>query len=218
MDKRFAIILGVVVAVFVGFLLFRGGDEANAPSDGSDANNANKVTNHILGNPEAEVVLIEYSDYQCPFCATFNPVVKQVAEKYQDDIAFYLRHLPLSTHQNARAAARASEAAHNQGKFWEMNDLIFEGQQVWAESNNARTIFEGYAQQLGLDLAKFKKDFASREVNDRINADVAEFNKTGSAIATPAFFLNGERLELQSISAEEFSKYIDEALQETGNQ
>lgn len=208
MDKRFAIILGVVAAVLVGFLLFRGGDEAKAPSGNGDQNNNT--------NQSSEVELIEYADYQCPFCANFHPIVKQVVEKYKDQISFEMRHLPLVTHENARAAARAAEAARNQDKFTEMSDLLFQNQQAWSESGNARAIFEQYAGQLGLDVAQFEEDFISSEVNDRINADVAEYNKTGHAMSTPAFFLNGERLTLESVSIEALTKPIDEALKQAG--
>lgn len=204
MNKRFWIILGVIAVILIGFLLFRGSDEANAPSG--------QPSNNVLGDPDAEVTLVEYSDYQCPFCAVFNPVVKQVVDKYQDDIKFQLRHLPLPSHPNARAAARAAEAAGEQGKFWEMNELLFQNQSAWAESNKPRDLFKQYAEQLDLNIEKFETDFGSTAINGRINADIALFNATGESMSTPAFFLNGERIQFSSPDINEFSKYIDEAL------
>jgi protein-disulfide isomerase len=113
-------------------------------------------------------------------------------------------------HLNAVSAARAAEAADMQGKYWEMYNKLYQTQTDWSESNSARTIFEGYATGLGLDLAKFKKDFASSATNDRINADKREFNELNLPKSTPTFLLNGKKI--QPTSVEEFSKLIDEAL------
>jgi protein-disulfide isomerase len=204
MSKGFWAIIGIIVVIFGGVLLFKG-DEANAPSNGA------ALSNHVQGENAKDVELLEYADFQCPVCGQYYPMLKQVMEKYNADIQFRFRHLPITQiHQNAFAAARAAEAAGLQDKFWEMYDLIFQNQQAWSSSKKAQTIFEGYAQQLGLNMEQFKADFTSQKVNDTINADVKEFNKTGEDVATPTFFLDGKRIQPRSV--EEFNQLIDEAI------
>ncbi len=206
MDKRFWLIIGVIIAVFAGALWVN----SSKKDTGSTATSA-KPTSHIKGNADSKVKLVEYGDFQCPYCAQYYTIVQQVVQKYQDKIAFQFRNLPLNQiHQNAYAGARAAEAASEQGKFWEMYDILYQKQSEWSESTSANTYFDTYAQQLGLNLAQFKKDFASSKINDRINADKDEFNKTGEPLSTPTFFLNGKKI--QATSVDEFSKLIDAAL------
>lgn len=210
MSKGFWIIIGAIVVIFGGILLLKG-DEADAPTNGA------ATSNHVVGNNTKGVTLLEYGDYQCPFCGQYYPLVKQVAEKYKNDIAFQFRNLPLTqNHKNAFAAARAAEAASLQNKFWEMYDLLFQNQDAWSESSTARSIFEQYAAQLGLDVEKFKTDFASEQVNDTINADVAAYKKTGEPMSTPTFFLNGKKIKAASL--EEFSTLIDEEIAKQAQQ
>jgi protein-disulfide isomerase len=202
MSKAFWVAIAAVIVIFGGVLLFKGGD-ANAPS------NANaKATNHLIGNGKTGVVLIEYGDYQCPFCGQYYPLVKQVQQKYNDQITFQFRNLPLlQIHQNAFAGARAAEAASLQGKFWQMHDALYENQNAWSNSPKALTIFEDYAKQLGMDTNKFKKDFSSSAVNDSINADILAFDNTKQEKSTPTFFLDGKKIKPTSV--DEFSKLID---------
>jgi len=208
MDKRFWAIIGIIAAVFAGIVWFGGNKEA----DNTGGISKPQPTNHVLGNTASKVKLVEYGDYQCPYCGVFHPIVKEIVEKYSDKISFQFRHFPLSQiHENAQAAARAAEAADKQGKFWEMHNMLFANQQAWAKSPSAATVFESYAKQLGLDAAKFKKDFASSAVNTRINADKAEFNKTKLTASTPTFIINGKKVQPET-TVESFSKLIDEAL------
>jgi protein-disulfide isomerase len=210
MDRRFWAIVGIIIAIFVGLLWVNGGSKDD---DGSTSNGNTKVsaTEHVKGKLDSKVTFVEYGDFQCPYCAQYYPLIKQVTEKYQGQVKFQFRNLPLNQiHRNAFAAARAAEAADMQGKFWEMHDLLYEKQQEWSGSNSANTLFNAYAQQLGLDVDKFKKDFASSEVNARINADKEAFEKTGETMSTPTYFLNGKKIQASSV--DEFSKLIDEAL------
>lgn len=207
MSKTFWAIIAVIIVLFGGILFFRG-DDANAPSS---SNSNAEPTKHTAGNGTSGVTLVEYADFQCPFCAQYYPLVKEVKQKYNDQITFQFRHLPLvSIHQNAFAAARAAEAADAQGKFWEMHDALYERQGEWSTSSKSLNIFSGYAQQLGLDVDKFKQDFASTKANDAVNADIREFDKTKQAKSTPTFFLEGKKITPKSV--EEFSKLIDEAI------
>lgn len=212
MSKRFWIILGLLAVILLGFLLFRGDDQANAPENGQS-----KGSQHIVGNQDSDVALVEYGDFQCPACAQYWPAFTQIKEKYADKVTFQFVHLPLPTHQNARAAARATEAAGMQDKFWEMHDLLYQNQPAWSDSNNSAALFEQYAQQLELDVEKFKEDFSSSEVNNIINADIEMFEATGERMSTPTFFLNGEKITPQP-SVESFSELIDEALNKSDGQ
>jgi len=192
MDRRFASILAVLFVVIIGLVVIN--KNSSNSSNGSKGNQS-PVTNHTFGDNKKGVTLVEYGDYECPICEAYYQPLKQVTEQYKTDIHFQFRNLPLSSiHRNAFAAARASEAAAKQNKYWEMHDLLYENQSDWAESTAPQTIFNGYAKQLGLNTDKFKQDYSSQAVNDAINADIAAFNKTGQEMATPTFFLNGRYL------------------------
>lgn len=203
MSKTFWAILAIIVVIFGGIIVF-------SKDDKGATNTSAKPSQHVLEGTSG-VTLIEYADFQCPFCGQYYPIVKQVAEKYKGQLNFQFRHLPLiQIHQHALAAAKASEAADKQGKFWEMYDLIFQNQSTWSAANDATDTFEQYATQLGLDMTKYKKDATSSAVNDTINADIAEFKKTKAVMSTPTFFLDGKKIEARSV--DEFSKLIDEAI------
>ena len=161
------------------------------------------IADHTLGNTESKVILIEYGDFQCPSCAGAHPNVKTLMDEYGDRIAFVYRNFPLtSIHPNARAAAGAAEAAGLQGKYWEMHDTLFENQTAWQSlDTNARTQqFLNYAGSLNLDTEKFSADFAGAEAKAKIDFDIA-LGKSKGADATPAFFLNGEKVDSEAASA-----------------
>lgn len=216
MSGKFWAVIGVIVAVFVGFLVFGGGDK-NTDTGGASTVGA---TNHVKGKTDSTVKFVEYGDFQCPTCGAYYPLIKQVFEKYQDKISFQFRNLPLTQiHNNAFAASRAAEAASAQDKFWEMHDLLYENQQAWSSAKAPTDIFKSYAKQLGLDETRYQTDFASSDVNKAINSDIAAFKATKNDLATPSFFLNGKKLELKQLvdensqpQVEKFYALIDEAL------
>ena len=165
-----------------------------------------------MGAGKKKVTLLEYGDFQCPPCGAFFPIVKAVVEKYNDDITFQFRHYPLvQLHKNGFAASRAAEAASMQNKFWEMYDLLYGQQTTWSDSSNAMTYFESFAQQLNLDVVKFKTDYASSAVNDVINADKAAGDKAG-ILATPTFILDGKKIDKNPTSEADFEKLITDAI------
>jgi protein-disulfide isomerase len=208
MSKRLWIVTLLLVAGFVGFLWLDGNKDASR-SEGAATNAA--LVKHTIGKQDAAVKLVEYSDFQCPACGVYYPIIEQIIEEYGDRISFEYRHYPLTTiHRNAFAAARASEAAGKQDKFWEMYRLLFANQAVWSESDNSQPIFESYAKQLDLDVSRYKADFASNETNGAINASIQEFNKRGLPKSTPTFLLNNKRIQPQS--AEDLAKLIDKQL------
>lgn len=210
MSGRFAIILVVLVAIFGGIFVFSK-NKAGAPSAGSSGNAA-QSTSHIEGSSKTGVVLTEYGDFQCPACSAEYPLVKQVVEAYKDRIQFQFVNFPLyQIHQNAMAAHRAAEAASNQGKFWEMYDLLYQNHDSWANGSTPTSQFEGYAQQLGLDIGKFKTDAASSTTNDTIWADINK-GKALDISGTPTFYIDGKKIDANPTSVDEFNKLIDAAI------
>jgi protein-disulfide isomerase len=206
MDKRFWAIIGVIIVIFAGVLFINSNHKAKAPGGGS------QPTSHSAGAGKKHVTLLEYGDYECPVCQQYAPIVQQVQQKYGDDITLQFRNLPLTQiHPNAFAGARAAEAADLQGKFWQMHDALYQNQNTWAQAKNPVDIFSQIAQQIGLNVTQFKKDFGSSTVNDRINADLAAFAKTGQSQATPTFFLDGKYVK-PGPNIDEFAKLIDQEI------
>lgn len=187
---KFFIGLLVLFGAFFGMFYALSGDPS---TDGSEVS----ADEWILGNPEADVVLIEYSDLQCPACAGREPLVEEIVNEFGNHVKFVYRHYPLrGLHKNAQIASQAAEAAGIQGKFWEMKELLFANQAAWSELEReaAITAFGLYANQLGLDPAKFNQDIESDAVVDAIDEDYAKALDAG-VNSTPTFFLNGTEFE-----------------------
>jgi len=137
------------------------------------------------GPVSAKVTVVEFSDFQCPFCSRVTPTLKKIEEAYGKDVRIVFKHLPLRMHSKAPAAHAAAEAAHRQGKFWEMHDKIFANQRQLTKAK-----YVEYATELGLDVEKFKKDSASAEVKKKVDSDAKEAAALG-VTGTPGFFING---------------------------
>jgi len=159
----------------------------------------------VRGNPEAPVTIVEYGDFQCPYCEKSRPTLKQILDTYPKEVRLVYKHFPLSFHREAMNAHRASLAAGEQGKFWEMHDLIFESPRQLAPEK-----MRAHAEKLGLDLAKFDADYASERVAKKIEADQAEGRKA-LVRGTPAFFVNGKMVS-GAQPFEAFKREIDAAL------
>ena len=158
-----------------------------------------------IGPETAAVTLIEFSDFQCPFCARVGPTLKQIEKEYGDKVRIVFKHLPLSMHAKAPAAHAAAEAASRQDKFWEMHDKIFASQREMSPEK-----YREYATELGLDVEQFDRDVASAEVKKRVDADAKEAARLG-ATGTPAFYINGLFVSgAKPFSA--FKEIIDEEL------
>ncbi len=201
-------IIGIVVLLGGIFLLSSGGTPTIDPPFEKGVLHP---LDNVKGNKEAKVVLMEYSDFQCPACRAYYPVVRQLTTEFGGDVAFVYRHFPLTTiHANAEFAARAAEAAGRQGKFWEMHDLLFEKQAEWEKVADITKVFDGYAELLGLDLEKFNTDWRSKEVKDFVSAQRVHALKAGLQ-GTPSFFVNGVQIQNPS-SVEEFRAIIKKAI------
>lgn len=180
---------GIFFAVMIGFAAFivaydKGGV---AISNGDDSV-------WFKGNENAAVTLVEYSDFECPACASYYPFIKQLADDFPDDLKIVYRHFPLtSIHRYALPAARAAEAAGNQGKFWEMHDKLFENQRSWERNSQADEIFEAYAGELGLNLEQFRKDYNDGSTKSKVQSD-ARLGQQNNVTGTPSFFLNGRKI------------------------
>ncbi len=197
----------VVLIVILAFFAFRGPNltgslTGNAVKDTADNNNVlgaaaparvdfQKViytNDHILGNENAPVTIIEWSDFECPFCARFHLETSgALKDQYvkSGKVKFIYKNFPLNFHQNAQKAAEAAECASDQEKFWEMHDLLFE-QGV----QGGVVTFKQYAKQLGLDTAKFDKCLDSGDKIAKIQKDMADGGKSGIQ-GTPGFLVNG---------------------------
>ena len=141
---------------------------------------------HIRGDlSKAKVVIVEYSDFECPFCGKHHPTMQQIFDDYGDDIAWVYRHFPLSFHPNAEPAALASECADEQGKFWEYADALFEQQDSLGDDT-----FLAIAGDLGLNTAKFQTCYDDAKYQDKVDADAASGRNSG-VNGTPATFING---------------------------
>ena len=161
-----------------------------------------------LKDTNSKVTLIEYSDFQCPACGAYYPVIKQL-EKDFPTLNIVYRHFPLPQHSNARIASQVAEAAGAQGKFWEMHDLLFENQSIWSEEKNPAGIFEAYAKKLGLNLDKFRTDANAQAGKTKIDADVQSGDK--EITGTPTFFLNNKKIE-NPRGYDEFRSVIEKAI------
>ena len=211
MDKRFIVTLLVIIAVLIGiFQLTNKSDPANTAAAGKGSSN-------VYGKADSKVTLTEFVDFQCEACYAYFPLVKQLKEKYQDQLRFEVKYFPIEggDHKFARQAARSAEAAARQGKFWEMHDQIFEGQKQWERMPDPQTTFDGYAQSIGLDMNKFKTDRMSSDVNAVINADLDAVKKIGGS-GTPTFVLNGKKVDKPGQTLEELSKLVEDALKAAG--
>ena len=176
-------------------------DDASIANHFIPANEDNgNIADHIRGNADAKVVVIEYSDFQCPGCALFASYLPQVYSKYKDNVLFISRNYPLSMHQNARPAAIAAESAGLQGYYWQMSEALFNNQDQWSNlsgdelTNTLSELFQKVAPKGNLEA--FKNHLNDKKLTQKINFD-HKLAKTAHQISsTPSFFVNGERTDI----------------------
>ncbi|MDR1698677.1 MAG: DsbA family protein [Prevotellaceae bacterium] len=147
-------------------------------------------TDHLQGKATAPVILLEYGDYQCPYCRKAYYIIKEIQKELGDKMSLVFRNFPLTDlHPHALNAALAAEAADKQGKFWQMHDMLFENQHFLENEN-----LLDYARQLGLNIEQFKKDFSSEAVVAKVKKDY-ESGVNANIGGTPTFFVNGKPYE-----------------------
>jgi protein-disulfide isomerase len=179
---------------------------ARAPSGATPA--------HYKGGQNASVVIEEFADFECPACARTHPTVNELQAAYGNQIKIIFRNFPLPMHSKAFDAALAAEAAGLQGKFWEMQHLLFTNQNFWVTEPDHKKIFEDYAKRLGLDIEKFRNDMAGSQTKSRVQEDI----KRGMALrvnSTPTFFLNGKLIPYEQTEFARFKALIDAEINKT---
>ncbi|MFK5635413.1 MULTISPECIES: Na+/H+ antiporter NhaA [unclassified Ornithinimicrobium] len=186
------VLLAAVIATVVGWAVFRaaavlrGEGDADLPRFLDRA--VDPAVDHVLGPVDAPLTLVEYGDFECPFCAQTTGVARELRQRFGDELRYVFRHLPLAdVHPSAELAARAALAADRQDSFWEMHDLLFQHQDALAEEE-----LVGYAQDLGLDVDEFMRDLDDPDVHQRVRDDVASAEASG-ARGTPTFFVAERR-------------------------
>lgn len=147
-----------------------------------------------IGAPDAVVTIVEWADFECPFCRQVYPFLEDLVKTYPSQVRVVFKFYPLQGHPHGEIAARAAAAAMNQGKFWEMHHLIFDNQDRLETGD-----LERYAKQLNLDLPKFRADFGSKEVTERIDKDKKQAEQLGFD-GTPFLFINGRFVNLQLLN------------------
>ena len=187
-----AILLSAVLATVLGWLLFVAGrvmrDEGDADLPRYLDRDVDPRVDHVRGPLEAPLTLVEYGDFECPFCAKATGMARELRERLGDDLRYVFRHLPLTdVHPHAELAAHGALAADRQGRFWDMHDLLFAHQDELEVED-----LVGYAGDLRLDTEQFLRDLEDDALDARVRADVASAEASG-ARGTPTFFVNGRR-------------------------
>jgi protein-disulfide isomerase len=143
---------------------------------------------HVQGPADAAVTLVEYGDYECPYCGAAYPIVKEVQARMGDRLRFVFRNFPITTsHPHAEQAAESAEAAAVQDRFWEMHDVLYENQRRLEDED-----LRAYAEQLGLDVERFASELAEHAHADRVREDFMSGVRSG-VNGTPTFYINGAR-------------------------
>ncbi|HEX8638099.1 MAG TPA: thioredoxin domain-containing protein, partial [Pyrinomonadaceae bacterium] len=171
---------------------------------------------NVLGSPTATVTVEEFADFQCPTCAQVHTMMKNIQSTYGSRIKFVYRNFPLTQiHKNAYEAAVASEAAGQQGRFWDMQNQLYTSQPAWSNSSDARTVFAEYAGKIGLDVEKFKTDMLAMTTKSRVDADIARARALG-VNSTPTLYINGKTVPFEQMKLETLRAIIDAELQKGG--
>lgn len=195
-QQRGQMIMGAVVLVIVAAVLagvWYGSKGPAAPL--TDGTVRVEEGDWLKGNPEAPHTIVEYSDFECPACASTQQVITRLLEEHGEQVRLAYRHFPLeSIHDAAEPAARAAEAAGLQGKFWEMHDLLYEKQSEWSKNDDLEGSFAGYAGELGLEAEQFLADYESDAVRAAVASD-AEQARVLKLGGTPSFFLDGAKIQ-----------------------
>jgi protein-disulfide isomerase len=227
MNKVFIAILAVVFMGFMGLVLWSVSNNQGVDYTAYDSSKViaptvdnGEIADHVSGNPDSPVIIVEWGDFSCSHCASYNPMFKQISSDYGDRIAWVYRNFPLNGYPNSLSAASAVEAAGFQGYYWEMSDAMFSNQALWASASEAsRTdlyleIFQR-AVPAG-DTARLRTDMASRSIAKKIDFD-KNLGKLKDIQGTPALYCNGESIDGSVFGDDtKFRQFIDAKLTEFG--
>ncbi len=224
----FLIIGGIFLATVVGIWWISQSDDSSTAQSNTANNNStqpkdNRIANynnapagatpaHFKGSATSPVVIEEFADFQCPTCAVVHPKMNEINAKYGSRVKFIFRNFPLTNiHPNAYGAAVASEAAGLQGKFWQMQDILFRNQSQWSNSQNAKQQFEDYAQKIGLDVERFSNDMLAMNTKQRVDFDIQRARAL-NITSTPTVLINGAPVPFQQMEVDQMSTLIDAEL------
>lgn len=195
-EVKILTVLGLLVAIVMIALV-----AANSPEEETVVTTDERLIRSdspTLGEEDAPVTIVEFLDPECESCRAMFPVVKDLLEKYEGQVRLVVRYFPL--HFNSALAAAATEAAGEQGKYWEMQEILFEQQPTWGEQRSSqRDKFIEFANQLGLDIPQFTEDLDNEAYQQKITRDQADGTALGVS-GTPTFFINGQRI--RNVNAE----------------
>lgn len=205
MNKRYVLwggFIGVIVIVVLVMVRFAGQESDVTVANSAPANNSDerpailevRDDDWMKGNPDADVVVIKYSDFQCPACRFYASMDDRLSEELGDEVLFIYRHFPLQNFQFSRLASTYAEAAGRQGQFWDMHDLIYINQQRWSRSGDAETMFNQFVDSLELDREQFEADLEDPGLMDRIRSDYDDGRQLGVR-SVPTVFINGEAID-----------------------
>lgn len=207
MKDNYLVPLAIIAAglIIAGAVFYGGGksDSGKTPSlgdDNAEIINVSADDDPFKGSPDAPVTIIEFSDYECPFCGSFfRNTLPELEEKYINTgkVKFIYRDFPISSHKNAQVAAEAAQCSGDQGKYWEMHNKIFENQEAIAKDN-----LIGYAGVMGLNMDSFNQCLNDGKYSKEVKADLNDGVKAG-VDGTPTFFINGQKL----VGAQPFSVF-----------
>lgn len=210
MEGKFTLVLLTFIIVLFGYYFistatYKSNDPVNIEINAND---------HVRGSVNGKVTIVEFGDFQCPACGAYDPIVREAIEKNKNDVKFVFKNFPLTQiHRNALIASKAVESAGLQGKYWEMHDLLYDKQEEWSNSMNAKDVLANYAKILSLDVNKFVTDLENKSIEENIFNEYKEGIKLGVQ-GTPTFFLNGRKID-NPRNVEEFDKLIKEELAKT---
>jgi len=185
----------ISVTVLSLFLLYQPVLHAQSPTDSEPAN---------------AITIVEYGDYQCPACKTYHGFLQKLQGEFDDKLTVKFYHFPLQTHAYAGLAARAAEAARNQGKFKEMHNMLFENQSAWSNSS-ARATIRGFARELELDMEQFNEDWHSMETFNKVRED-KKAGKKRQVRGTPTLYIGETEIPLP-MNYEQLKEYIAERVE-----
>jgi protein-disulfide isomerase len=195
-----AAIIVIVAGLAAGASLYLGIHTETRPAPNTLA--------HVRGSESASITLVEYGDYECPTCINYQRIVRRLLEKYPDTLKFEFRHFPLiGLHPHALPAAKAADAAGQQGKFWEMHDVLMSTREQWSRMSDVEPFFINQAKQLGLDVNLFRESFHAPETEQRILKQRALAEASGVE-ATPTFLINDRKIEAVPVNFDEFDNLI----------
>lgn len=209
-DSQFFIGVLVAAVLVIGSIIIFTSHKTAKPTASGDMPDINTTVGQKEGaGDSARVKIVEFGDYECPFCGKAEPDLRQAVQKNSDKVELIFRDFPLPQHQNALPAAYAAYAAGAQGKYWPMHELLYDRQSSWVNASDPESVFLGYARELGLDSNKFKADYGSAAAKKAIQADADYGTKIG-VNETPTFYVNGKKVTgVQTL--EQWQQLIDEA-------